>query len=90
MGENMRPELDISVSELSHLIDEWIYSERDRKILKRRLLDNITYEKLAEEFDLSPRQVNTIIYKGTQRLVVRLPCKEVAQNEHESHILASC
>lgn len=88
--KRMRPELDISVSELSHLIDEWIYSERDRAILKRRLLDGITYEKIAEEFELSPRQVNTIIYKGTQRLVVRLPCKETAQNLHESHVLASC
>ena len=53
----MKPELDISISELTHLIDEWIYSERDRKILKRRLLDGLTYESLAEEFDLSPRYI---------------------------------
>ena len=36
----MKPEIDISVSELNSLIDEWIFSERDRKILKRRLIDN--------------------------------------------------
>lgn len=54
-------------SELDKLIDEWILgrnAERDRKILKRRLFDGITYERLAEEFDLSVRQVKNIVYKG--------------------------
>jgi len=53
----------ISRSEMEHFIDEWIFSERDRRILKRRLLDGICYEPLAEEFDLSVRQVKTIVYK---------------------------
>lgn len=62
---------DISRSELEHLIDEWIIgknAERDRKILKRRLLDGITYDRLAEEFDLSVRQLKNIIYKAEDRL----------------------
>lgn len=29
----------ISNTDLSNLIDEWIKNERDRKIMKRRLLD---------------------------------------------------
>lgn len=56
-----------SRSELDRLIDEWILgrnAERDRKILRRRLFDGITYERLAEEFDLSVRQVKNIVYKG--------------------------
>lgn len=44
---------DMSRTEIEYLIDEWIHKERDRKILKRRLLDGICYEPLAEEFDLS-------------------------------------
>lgn len=59
---------DLSRSEIDALIDEWIFSERDRKILKRRLLDGIIFEKLAEEFDLSVRQVKNIVYKGENRL----------------------
>lgn len=62
---------DISRSELEHLIDEWIIgrnAERDRKILKRRLLDGITYDRLAEEFDLSVRQLKNIIYRAEDRL----------------------
>ena len=55
---------EMSTSDISRLIDEWIHNERNRKILKRRLLDGIQYERLAEEFDLSVRQVKTIVYKN--------------------------
>lgn len=50
-------------SEIIFLIDERIHSERNRAILKRRLIDGITYERLAEEFDLSVAQVKRIVYK---------------------------
>lgn len=50
------------------LIDKWIFNERDRKILKRRLLDGIKYEDLAEEFEMSVRQTKTIIYKKSEIL----------------------
>ena len=54
---------DLSRSQWENLIDEWIFSERDRKILKRYLLDNICFEPLAEEFDLSVRQTKNIVYQ---------------------------
>ena len=48
---------------MAYLIDEWIPNERDRKILKRRMIDGICYEPLADEFDLSVRRVKAIVYK---------------------------
>ena len=57
-----------SNSDLVHLIGEWIKSERDRQILIRRLVDGICYEPLAEEFDLSVRQVKNIVYRSEQIL----------------------
>lgn len=51
-------------SEVSNAIDDLIHSERDRAILKRRLIDGLTYESLAEEFDLSVAQIKRIVYKG--------------------------
>lgn len=54
--------VDLPRSEWEHLIDEWIFSERDRRILKRRLLDGICFEPLAEEFDISDRQIKKIVY----------------------------
>ena len=51
------------------LIDEYIHKERDRKILKRRLLDGICYEPLAEEFDMSVRQIKNIVYSGEKQII---------------------
>lgn len=56
-----------------HLIDRWIFNERDRAILKRRLLDGVCFEPLAEEFGLSVQQVKNIVYKSTEKLINRLP-----------------
>ena len=60
----MRKIPELSRTEIEYLIDEWILNERNRRILKRRLIDHICYEPLAEEFDLSVRQVKNIVYKG--------------------------
>lgn len=59
---------DISNTEIIRLIDEWIKGERERRLLKRRLIDCICYEKLAEEFDLSVAQTKNIIYKCQKNL----------------------
>jgi hypothetical protein len=59
---------EVSVSQLEHTIDEWIHSERNRKILKRRLIDGICFEPLAEEFDLSVTQTKTIVRKGEEKI----------------------
>lgn len=64
--------MDLSRSEIEYLIDEWIFSERDRRILKRRLLDGVCYEPLAEEFSLSVRQIKSIVYKQQERLFKHL------------------
>lgn len=59
---------DYTNSQICALIDEHIHSDRDRRILKRRLFDGICYEPLAEEFDMSDRQIKRIIYKLQERL----------------------
>ena len=61
----------LSRSEIESLIDEWIIgrnAQRDRKIIKRRLIDGICFEPLAEEFELSVRQVKNIVY-NTERII---------------------
>jgi hypothetical protein len=59
---------DLPRSEWEHLIDEWIFSERDRHIIKRYLLDNICFEPLSEEVGLSVRQTKNIVYKTEDKL----------------------
>lgn len=60
--------IELSRSQWEYLVDEWIFSERDRAILKRRLLDGICFEPLAEEFGLSVRQTKSIVYKAQEQL----------------------
>lgn len=66
---------DLSRTEIENLIDEYVVgrnAERDRNILKRRLIDGLTYERLAEEFDLSTVHVKEIVKKRQEKLFKRL------------------
>lgn len=54
------------------LIDRWIFKERDRAILKDRLINGMTFERLAEKHDMSVRQTKNIVYKAMEKLVSRL------------------
>ena len=65
--------MDYTNSRSRELIAEYIHSERDRKILERRLIDGITFEKLAEENDLSVSQVKRIIMKNAEALFQHVP-----------------
>ena len=65
--------MDITRDELGRHIDQLIFSELYRNILKRRLLDGIKYEPLAEEFDMSPRQIKRIVYQSQAILFRNIP-----------------
>lgn len=60
---------DYSYSEWEQIIDEHIFNETYRKILKRKLLDNVTFEKLAEEMEMSVRGVQYAFDKGLNKLI---------------------
>lgn len=64
----MKHTFNLSRSQISALIDEWVLNERNRKILKRRLCDGICFEPLAEEFGMSVTQIKTIVYKAQERI----------------------
>ena len=63
---------DLSRSEWEKLIDEWIFNELHREMLKRNLLDGRTYEQIAEQFGISTRQVARLIPKLQEKLFKRI------------------
>lgn len=65
--------MEYTNSRIRELINEYIHSERDRNILIRRLVDGITFERLAEEFDMSTRQIKNVVYKLQEQLFKHLP-----------------
>lgn len=56
--------MEYTNSQIRELIREHIHSERDRRILFRRLVDGINFERLAEEFQMSTRQIKSIVQKN--------------------------
>lgn len=63
---------DIKNSDIENAINEYIHNERDRHILKRRLIDGICYEPLADEMDMSVRQIKNIVSKCEEKLFKHL------------------
>lgn len=62
-----------SRSTVQSAIDSFIFNERTRRMLARRLFDGIKFEPLAEEFELSTRQTKSIIYAAELILIQHLP-----------------
>ena len=70
-GRNLKKHLpieEISNSKIEELINEWVHNAKDRDMLKRRLIDGVTYEMLAEEFEMSDSQVWHRIDKAKAQL----------------------
>ena len=63
---------NITNSEIDHLISEYIHSQRDREVLHLRLVDGLTYEKIADKMDMSVRQIKNIVYKAEVKLFKHL------------------
>lgn len=74
-GAGMTPTRAISRDEFEFAVDQWVIGrngERNRAIIKRRYIDGIGFEPLAEEFDLSVSQVKRIVYKEEKKVLAHL------------------
>ena len=63
---------DFSNSQIDKAIEEWIHSERDRRILHYKLIDGMTYERIAEIEDMSPNRIQKIVYAAEDKLFKHL------------------
>ena len=64
--------MEYTNSRIREIIGEHIHSERDRKILERRLIDGLTFEKLAEEFEMSVSQIKRIVWNDSKIIFGKL------------------
>lgn len=62
-------ELNIPKSELINLMDEWVYNVRNKRILQRKI-EGLTYEEVAEEFNLSTVRIKEIV-KQSENLIIK-------------------
>ena len=75
----------ISNVEIDRAIDTWVHGERNRAIMKRRLIDMICYEPLAEEFGVSVRHVQNVVYKNSEIIF-----KHIDQERREKCMNCAC
>lgn len=61
--------MDLSRSEIAHLINEWVYNKRDREIMSDRMLDGLTYDELADKFCLSPQRLKVIVRDNKNKIL---------------------
>lgn len=60
----------ISNSQIEEAINEWIHSELDRRILRKKLIDGKSYSQICDELykedktDLTERQIQNRMYKA--------------------------
>lgn len=63
---------DLSRPQIEALVDDWIIganAERNRAIIKDRLIDGIPYEELGFRYNLATQSIKTIVAKGLQRMI---------------------
>ena len=64
--------MEYTNSQIRELIADYIHSQRDRELLSDRLIDGLTFERLAEKHDMSDRQIRRIVYKLQEELFKHL------------------
>ena len=76
MKKDLSRYAEYSKADIEYAIDQWVIcrrnAERNRAILKRVLFDGISYERVAEEYGLTPRQVSNIVYASEELLFKHL------------------
>ena len=61
-----------SNSKMSALIDEYVNSERNRAILKKRFIDGYTFAQIAERYEMSEAQISRIVHRYGDPLLLML------------------
>ena len=59
---------EYSNREIISVIDEWIHNAKHREILKDRYVNGLTFEQLAEAYDISVRHAKTIVYRSEDKI----------------------
>lgn len=60
--------MEYTNSRMQEAINECVHNEMHRRVLALRLIDGLTYERIAEKVDRTPRQICNIMDRYTATL----------------------
>lgn len=73
MRNNHKKKFDgFNTADISSTADLWVKNEKARYILKRWLNDSVSFEKIAEELDISARYCQELAYQYEMALYEHL------------------
>ena len=61
--------VDLSRTQITELIEEFLFVARDREIAKARWIDGLTFDEISQRFHISERQAKTIIRNARERVL---------------------
>ena len=65
--------MEYTNSQIRDLIMEYIHNATDRKMVYRRLVDGLTFERISEEFLLDVKTVRKRIHKCENEIFKHIP-----------------
>ena len=63
-------------SDIMNVLQEWVIGQnalRNKEIYSRKVFDGLTFETVAEEYDLTDRQVKNIVYSISKIVNSHIP-----------------
>lgn len=63
---------NLPISACKEMIDQWIFNEEHRIIMKSRLIDGMTYPEMSKKYNKSIRRLKQIVYDGCAKLEKRI------------------
>ena len=67
---------NVSKSAMTDILHEWVIGRnalRNKEIFSRKVFDGLTFELVAEEYDLTDRQVKNIVYTVSDIICSHIP-----------------
>lgn len=59
---------NLPVSACIEMINQWIFNDKHRQILKSRLIDGLSYPELSKLYNKSDRHLKQVVYDGCEKL----------------------
>jgi len=60
--------MNMTTDEINYFVEQYVHNAKHRVILRLRLLDGTTYEGIAEQVNMSDRQIKNIVYRYMDKL----------------------
>ena len=68
--------MEYTNTEMYNLIDDYVHSARDRKVMKDRLINGYGIQALAEKYEVSATQMKRIVERNQEALFRLLEAKK--------------